>query len=90
MRFEIFTAVIVHIVVVCIVLLFSLAGDYRRFEEHSVTSHRVEVSRARNLMTYIGRFLGRWSLRSTFLIGPGRPPSHPPFRHSESPLSLKP
>jgi hypothetical protein len=52
MRFEIFTASIVHVVVVRIVSLFSLAGEYRRFEEHSVPSLRVEVSRVRNLMTY--------------------------------------
>lgn len=73
-----FTAVILHVVVFCILSLFRLAGVYRRFEEHSVPNLRVGVNRVRNQMTYIGRLLGRWSLRSTFHIDSYRPPSHPP------------
>jgi hypothetical protein len=49
MRFEIFAAVSVHIIVVSIVSLISLAGEYRRFEEHNVASLRVELEESDGL-----------------------------------------
>jgi hypothetical protein len=47
----------------------SLAAEYRRFEKHAVSIFNVEVCRVKKPLDYVGRLLGRWSLRS---MGGGR------------------